>query len=105
VLRERQAVLLGARNCGGRLVCHYLEDACSRLSVFELDGSPVAELGLPAVASVVQDNDGGTGIEGRAESRLVHFEVSSFTDPGTLWSHDLVTGQTRPPPSRRPHHH
>ena len=95
VLGEREAVLLGARNCGGRLVCHYLQDACSRLSVFELDGSPVAELPLPAVASVVQENGGSPGIEGRAESKLVHFEVSSFTDPGTLWSHDLVTGETR----------
>jgi prolyl oligopeptidase len=44
---------------------------------------------------VVQGNGGGSGIEGRAESSLAHFEVSSFTDPGTLWSHDLVTGQTR----------
>jgi prolyl oligopeptidase len=95
VLGEREAVLLGARNCGGRLVCHYLQDACSRLSVFELDGSSVAELPLPTVASVVQDNNGGAGIEGRAESELVHFEMSSFTDPGTLWSHDLATGQTR----------
>ena len=95
VLGEAEAVLLGARNCGGRLVCHYLQDACSRLSVFELDGSPVCELPLPALASVVQGNGGGSGIEGRAESSLAHFEVSSFTDPGTLWSHDLVTGQTR----------
>jgi prolyl oligopeptidase len=94
VLGEREAVLLGARNCGGRLVCHYLQDACSRLSVFELDGSSVAELPLPTVASVVHDINGGVGIEGRAESELVHFEVSSFTDPGTLWSHDLATGQT-----------
>jgi prolyl oligopeptidase len=95
VLGEREAVLLGARNCGGRLVCHYLQDACSRLSVYELDGSSVAELPLPTVASVVHDINGGVGIEGRAESELVHFEVSSFTDPGTLWSHDLATGQTR----------
>jgi len=95
VLGEAEAVLLGARNCGGRLVCHYLQDACSRLSVFELDGSPVCELPLPALASVVQGNGGGSGIEGRAESSVAHFEVSSFTDPGTLWSHDLVTGQTR----------
>jgi prolyl oligopeptidase len=95
VLGEREAVLLGARNCGGRLVCHYLQDACSRLSVFELDGSSVAELPLPTVASVVHDINGAAGIEGRAESELVHFEVSSFTDPGTLWSHDLATGQTR----------
>ncbi len=105
VVGEREAVLLGARNCGGRLICHYLQDACSRLSVFDLDGSPLADLELPEVASVGQDSDGGPGIEGRSQSDLVHFELSSFTDPGTLWSHDLGTGRTRcPARRRRPYH-
>ncbi len=48
IVAEREALLLGARNCGGRLVCHHLQDACSRLSVFELDGTPVAGTALTA---------------------------------------------------------
>ena len=91
---EREALLLGARNCGGRLVCHHLQDACSRLSVFELDGTLVRELPLPSVVSL-NFVHGQSGIEGRADSSLMHFGLRSFTDPGSLWSHDVDSGETR----------
>ncbi len=42
VVPERAAVLVGAKNCGGRLVCHHLQDACSRLSVLEARSGPCA---------------------------------------------------------------
>ncbi|HTW09754.1 MAG TPA: prolyl oligopeptidase family serine peptidase [Acidimicrobiales bacterium] len=93
VVGEQEALLVEAAHCGGRLVCHYLQDACSRLRVFELDGSPVRDVDLPAVASIVRDGD-SAGIEGRARSELVHFEVASFIDSGTLWSHNVSTGAT-----------
>jgi prolyl oligopeptidase len=94
VVAEREALLLGARNCGGRLVCHHLQDACSRLSVLELDGTPVRELPLPAVVSLTFLH-GETGLEGRADSNLVHFGLRSFTDSGSLWSHNVESGETR----------
>jgi prolyl oligopeptidase len=94
VVPERAAVLVGASICGGRLVCHHLQDACSRLSVLELDGAHVRELPLPAIASLRSGED-GSGIEGRADSPLVHFGLCSFIDPGSLWSHDVRTGETR----------
>jgi prolyl oligopeptidase len=94
VVPEREALLMGARNCGGRLVCHHLEDACSRLSVIELDGTPVRELPLPQVVSLSFVH-GEPGVEGRADSNLVCFGLRSFTDSGSLWSHDVDTGETR----------
>jgi prolyl oligopeptidase len=93
VVAEREALLLGARNCGSRLVCHHLQDACSRLSVFELDGTPVRELPLPPIVSLVFDH-GHSGIEGRADSALMHFGLRSFTDSGSLWSHNVASGET-----------
>ena len=93
VVGEREALLLGARNCGGRLVCHHLQDACSRLSVFELDGSPVRELPLPSVVSLMFVH-GQSGIEGRPDNTLMHFGLRSFTDSGSLWSHDVESGET-----------
>jgi prolyl oligopeptidase len=94
VVPERSAVLVGARNCGGRLVCHHLQDACSRLSVLELDGAHVRDVPLPPITSL-RPGEGGAGIEGRADSPLVYFGLFSFIDPGSLWSHDVGTGETR----------
>ena len=94
VVPEGDAVLVGAKNCGGRLVCHHLQDACSRLSVLELDGAHVRDLPLPPIASLRPAGD-EVGIEGRADSPLLHFGLWSFIDSGSLWSHDVGTGETR----------
>ena len=93
LVAEREGVLLWAGNCGGRLVCHYLQDACSRLSVFELDGTFVREIEVPPLSSVVPDS-AGVAVQGRASSSLFHFELRGFLDPGSLWSHDLRSGET-----------
>ena len=96
ILPERASLLLGASNCGGRLVCHYLEDACSRLSVFALDGSHLHDVELPPISSLETDSEpDGSGVAGRAGSSLLHFAIRSFIDSGSLWSHDVVTGETR----------
>ena len=94
IVAQREAVLIGARNCGGRLICHYLEDACSRLSVFELDGTPVRDVPLASVTSVDLDYD-RAGVQGRETSDLVHFQSRSFVDSGTVWSHNVATGDTQ----------
>lgn len=94
VVPQREAVLLWAGNCGGRLVCHYLEDACSRLLVFELDGTFVREIELPALTSVIPDAE-GSAVQGRAVSDIFHYELRGFVDAGSLWSHDVRTGETQ----------
>jgi prolyl oligopeptidase len=94
IVAQRDAPLMGARNCGGRLVCHHLEDACSRLSVVELDGTPVGDLSLPAIVSLDCRYD-EVGVEGRADSNLALFGLQSFVDAGSLWSHDVSSGETR----------
>jgi prolyl oligopeptidase len=94
VIPESSAVLLAARHCAGRLVCHYLTDACSRLSVFGFDGSHVRDIPVPAVSSLVANYD-EPGFEGRPDSTRLHFVVTSFIDSGSLWEHDLESGDTR----------
>ncbi len=90
---ESARLLLAARACGGRLVCHYLTDACSTLAVVGLDGASLGEIPIPGVSSVVTDDD-GTGVEGTSDSPVVHFLVTSFIDSGSVWRHDLDTGET-----------
>jgi len=80
---------------GGRLVCHYLHHASSVLRVHEIDGTYVHEIPLPALTSLTGNRFEHEGIEGCSASDLVHFEVTSFTDSGSLWAHDLSTGETK----------
>lgn len=102
VVTESDAMLLAARLCGGRLVCHYLKDACSQLAVFELDGSFVREIPVPGVSSLLPGHD-GDWFEGSADSATLHYVVTSFTDSGSVWTHDIDNGETRRirPPSAR----
>ena len=93
VIPESGETLLEAHFFGGSFVCHYLRDAHSVLRVHALDGAHVRDIPVPGMASL-----GGTpsyrGIEGRPGSDVVHFEIVSFTESGSLWSHRLSTGQT-----------
>ena len=94
VIPEATALLLAARHCGGLLVCHYLEDACSKLAVFGFDGSHLGDIPVPEVSSLLADF-GEAGFEGHPDSSELHFAVTSFIDSGSLWEHDLESGETR----------
>jgi prolyl oligopeptidase len=92
VVAESADTLLEAHFFGGRLIGHYLRQACSLLRVFELDGTNAGDIPLPGLVTL-----GGTRhdlIEGAPASDIVHFEVESFTEPASLWRHDLGSGQT-----------
>jgi len=93
IVPETAETLLGARHCGDRLVCWYLEDAHSVLRVHQLDGMCVADIELPRYASLMDAASGS--VSGHPDLDVVHFGVTSFTESGSLWSHDLRTGGTR----------
>ena len=94
VVPQAAQTLLQAHLFGGRLVCHYLRDACSLLRVFELDGSFVRDIPMPELSTLAGSPVEHEMIEGRPGSDLLHFEAVSFTRSASLWSHDLRTGQT-----------
>ncbi len=86
--------LLEVHFFGGRLVCHYLRDACSLLRVFELDGTSAGDIALPGMVTLSGSPATHEQIQGSPESDTVHFEVESFTESASLWRHDLRSGQT-----------
>jgi len=94
VVPEGPDTLLEAHFFGGRLVCHYLRDACSALRVFELSGDPAAGIAVPELSTLSGSQVRHEGIEGTADSDIVHFHTESFTQAPSLWRHDLSTGQT-----------
>jgi prolyl oligopeptidase len=87
VVAERDDTIVDARVVGGRLLVHYLHDAFSQLKVFDLDGTHLHDVALPSYVSV-------TEMSGDADADDVHLAVSSFTDGGSLWRHDVATGTT-----------
>lgn len=94
VIPEESDPLVDAYFFGGRLVCHYLRHACSALRVYEIDGEYVRDIPLRGTTSLGGSRPEHEGIEGLPESDLIHFELTSFTDSGSLWAHDLATGKT-----------
>jgi prolyl oligopeptidase PreP (S9A serine peptidase family) len=94
VVPEAGDTLLEAHFFGGRLVCHYLRDACSLRRVFELDGTFVRDIPLPAMSTLGGKQLRHELIEGRPGSDIVQFEMVSFTSPAALYRHDLRSGET-----------
>jgi prolyl oligopeptidase len=78
--------LLGANLINRQLITFNLQDASSRIHVFDLDGNPLRPVPLPALGTT-------TGFGGRIHDTETFFAFTSFTTPGTIYHHDLRTGQ------------
>lgn len=81
-----RAVLDGATMVGGRIVCHWLRDVASALTLHALDGTLVAEPELPGLGSVAL-------VEGRPSERDAYFSFSSFDNPGAVYRLDAASGE------------
>ena len=94
VVAESADTISSAHVFGDALVVDYLHDAHSRIAIFDLTGADRAEIPLPGVVTV-------TEMSGHVGQPLMHFGVTSFVDSGSLWSHDLTTGETQQIPTPR----
>jgi len=88
VLPETAETLESADVLSGRLVAIYLQDAHSRVRIFDLSGRPLREVELPGLGTVI-------GFSGRQEDRETFFLFTSFTTPGTVYHYDLDRGCSR----------
>ena len=94
IIAETADKLESARFFGGYFVCHYLRDAHSVLRVHGRDGSHVRDIPLRGIASLGLNPGLEWQLAGRPRSDLMHFSTTTFTDPGSIWSHQLATGHT-----------
>ena len=85
VIPERPEVLSGATASAGYLFCNYLKDANTKISQHNLDGTPVREIGLPALGSA-----GGFG--GKRDEKILFYTFTSFTYPPAIYKYDPATG-------------
>ena len=84
VVPESAHALTDVSLVGGRLFASYLEDAASRVRVFDLDGAAVGEVPLPGLGTA-------SGFGGREDDRALFYSFTSFSTPATLHRLDVAT--------------
>jgi prolyl oligopeptidase len=87
VVPEGPDAIIDVAEAGDCLVVHVLHDATSQLQVWTKTGQRLADIALPPQVSV-------TEVTGDSSS-VVWIGVQSFTDPASVWSADVRTGEVR----------
>jgi prolyl oligopeptidase len=88
VIGESEHVLQGVGVVGDHFFASYLEHASSRIKVYDLRGTHLRDVELPAIGSA-----GGFG--GRRTDQETFYAFSNFTTPGTIYHYDVATGKSR----------
>lgn len=84
LIPEQRSVMEMFRLAGGNVLVNFMEDAHSRLRVFDAAGKPAAEIPLPGMGSV-------TTIDSNWNSPVVCFSYSSFQVPMTFFTYSTAT--------------
>ncbi len=85
IIPQKKELLQGVSTGGGILFAEYLKDATSRFYRYALNGSGEQEIQLPDIGSA-----GGFG--GKRDDTFGFYSFTSFTDPGTIYKYDYVSG-------------
>ena len=87
LIPESADTLQHANMLNHQFVLTYLEDARSRVKVFDHQGSFIRDVDLPSIGSV-------RGFGGKRQDTETFYGFTSFTTPTTIYRHDLVTGES-----------
>ncbi len=87
IIPQTGSVLRDIGVWGGKIFAQYEQNASSELKVFEIDGTRVKELALPAIGSVRNPS-------GKWNRDEVFYGFESFTSPPAVYRYDLKTGAT-----------
>jgi prolyl oligopeptidase len=87
IIPQTEAVLQGVGVWGGKLFTQYEQNASSQLKIFDIDGTHIANLQLPALGTVY-------GSDGKWDRDEVFYGFFSFTVPPSVYRYDLKTGKT-----------
>lgn len=86
LIAERSDQLESATVTDGRLLVQWLQDAASRLTVHDLDGTELAAVTLPGLGSI-------TAMEARPTEPVAHIAWTSFHEPPSVLRYDAGSGE------------
>lgn len=88
VIPEHERNLLsGVGTAGGYLFATYLEDAQSKVCVYDYDGTFVRNVELPAIGTV-------SGFDGEKEDAELYYSLVNYTSPATIYRYDIASGES-----------
>jgi prolyl oligopeptidase len=70
-----------------RFLAVYLQDAHTRVKVFDLKGNYVRDVEFPGLGTV-------TGFGGKRKDKETFYSFTSFTTPGTIYRYDVAVGKS-----------
>ena len=85
---ESENALQSAGMVGDTIVASYLEDAKSRITLFDREGEKLRDVELPGIGSAY-------GPYGDRDSTESFYTFSSFTTPPSVYRYDVATGESR----------
>ncbi|MDA3781345.1 MAG: prolyl oligopeptidase family serine peptidase [Bacteroidales bacterium] len=86
IIPEKKDVLESCDLVGGKIIATYLQDAHSKLEVYNYKGDKLNNIELPSLGSVYSVN-------GNVNCDEAFFNFSSFTSPGMVYKYDVSTNQ------------
>ena len=87
IIPQTGGVLKDAELWGGKIFMQYEQDATSQLKIFDLGGTLLGNLTLPAIGSVF-------AAQGKWDRDEVFYGFESFTIPRSIYRYDLKSGTT-----------
>jgi prolyl oligopeptidase len=89
IVPEASGAIENATLAGGRMLIEYLVDVKSRLTMFDLAGTPLGDVTLPGAGSL-------SGFAGREDSNLFFYAFTSHLYPTTIFAYDIKAGTSSP---------
>lgn len=86
VIPETKDALRSVSMVGDHFIASYLEDAHTRVKVFDVNGRLVREVAMPELGSAY-------GFYGKRDDPETFYMFTSFTDPGSIYRYDVTTGE------------
>jgi len=87
IIPQTGSVLQNIGLWGGKIVAQYEQNASSQLKVFDIDGTSIKDIALPAIGTVWD-------LSGKWNRDEIFYGFHSFTFAPTIYRYDLKTGTT-----------
>ncbi len=87
LVAQSEDKLEGVELVGERFIANYLKDAHSVVRLFEVTGKPAGEIALPGLGTAI-------GFTGKRTDTETFYNYVSYTEPPTVFRHDLKTGKS-----------